>query len=238
MTMIKLYGFGSAFGLIDPSPFVTKIDLSLRYFGIEFESVADQQMLRKAPKQKFPFIVDDGQIVADSVFILDHLKQKYSADADHWLSPEQKAIAQLVGKSLEENLYWTLVHSRWVNEDTWPTIRKEFFDGLPFPLNKIIASVARKSTIKQINGHGMGKHSDDEINDIANRSLTSLSVLLDDNDYFFGDKLSSLDITAFAMVGALTLANIDNPLNQIAKEHENLVEFTKRIKQQYYPVLS
>jgi len=237
-TMIKLYGFGPAFGLIDPSPFVTKIDLSLRHFGIEFESIADQRMLPKAPKKKFPFIDDDGHIVADSVFILDYLKQKYAADTDQWLTPEQKAIAQLVSKSLDENLYWTIMYSRWLNEDTWPVIRKQFFDPLPFPLNKIIAKVARKSTIKQINGHGMGKHSNDEVNDIANRSLNSLSVLLGDKDYFFGKEISSLDITVFAMVSGLTLSSIDNELSRIAREHDNLVSFTKRMKEAYYPELS
>jgi len=31
---------------------------------------------------------------------------------DSWLSPEPHAVAYLIGKSLEENLYWCLVHSR------------------------------------------------------------------------------------------------------------------------------
>lgn len=236
--MIKLYGFGPAFGLIDPSPFVTKIDLSLRYLKIEYQTVTDQQMLRKAPKQKFPFIEDEGQIIADSVFILDHLKHKYSADADHWLTPQQKATAQLISKSLDENLYWALVQSRWINDDTWPTIRKQFFDGLPFPLNKVIASVARKSITKQINAHGMGKHSDDEINDIATRSFDSLSILLGNNEHFFGEQLSSLDIATFSMVGAFTLPNIDNKLSSIARTYSNLTAFTERLKQKYYPELA
>jgi len=68
--MIKLFSFGPAFGLPDPSPFVTKINLYLKLSEIDFETVADVDNLRKAPKSKFPFINDDGEVIADSVFII------------------------------------------------------------------------------------------------------------------------------------------------------------------------
>ena len=236
--MIKLYSFGQAFGLPDPSPFVTKINFYLRLCEIEFEPIADSGNLRKAPKGKLPFIDDDGVIVADSVFIIDHLKQKYGTDLDEWLNDEQKATAQLIAKSLEENFYWSIVHSRWIKDDVWPIIRERFFGPLPFPLNRIIAGIARSMTRKQINGHGIGKHSDAEIMDIAIRSLNSLSVLLGDKQWFFGEKPSTLDVTAFAMVSALTLSTLDTELNAKAREFDNLTEFTRRIANQYYPELS
>lgn len=236
--MIKLFSFGPAFGLPDPSPFVTKVDLYMKMTGVEFESIADVANLRKAPKEKLPYIDDNGKIIADSVFIIDHLKQHHSADLDQWLSEEQAAQTQLLGKSLDENLYWSIVYSRWIKDDAWPIIEKQFFSAMPFPANKIVAKIARSATRKQINGHGMGKHSDEEVHLIAQRSLKSLSVILADKPYFFGDQPCTFDVTAFAMISSLTLSTLETKLNDIARQYKNLVSFTQRVAEQYYPELS
>lgn len=233
--MIKLYGFGPAFGLIDPSPFVTKVHLFMTIHNIEFETVCDSALLHKAPKRKFPVINDNGTVVADSMFILNYLSTKHDLDMDAWLSEKQRASAHLIGKSLEENLYWCLVHSRWINDDTWPTIKDAFFGEMPFPLNKIIPLVARKGTQKRINGHGMGSHSNEEILAITEQTLKSVSALLGNKPYLFGDKISSLDLIAFAQIGSFTLSSIDNQASRIAKNYSNLVRFTHRIQDTYYP---
>jgi len=232
--MIKLYSFGAAYGLVDASPFVTKVNLFMTIHGIPFEPVYDVMNLGKAPKQKFPYIEDNGKIIADSSFIIEHLSKKHQIDMDAWLSAEQRASAYLIGKSLEENLYWCLVHSRWINNDTWPTIRQHFFGSMTFPLNKIIAFIARRGTIKRINGHGMGAHSNEEVLEIAKKSFSSLSKLLGDKQFFFGEQISSLDIIAFAQISAFTLATLDNPSVYASQEHSNLVAYSNRIKQSYY----
>jgi len=236
--MIKLYSFGPAFNLADPSPFVTKIDLYLRVNKIPFESIPSADNLQKAPKGKLPFIDDNGTVVADSSFIIEYLKEKHNASIDNWLSDEQKASAYLISKSLDENLYWCILHSRWIEDDTWPIVKENFFGQMPFPLNKIVPIIARKSVVKSMNGHGMGKHSSAEIMGIAEQSLKSLSALLDDKPFFFGAKISSLDITAYVMISSLTQASLETPMNTMAKKYDNLVKFAQRIQQEYYPELS
>ena len=236
--MIKLYSFGSAFNLVDPSPFVTKIDLYLRANNIDFESIPSADNLQKAPKGKLPFIDDDGLIIADSSFIVKHLEQYHNANIDQWLNAKQKATAYLISKSLEENLYWCIVHSRWVDDLSWPTVKANFFGHMPFPLNKIIPIIARRNVIKNITGHGMGKHSNGEIMTIAQKSLESLSLLLGKKPFIFGPQISSLDITAYAMISSFTQATIDNPMNDMAKKYHNLVAYAQRIQQEYYPELS
>ena len=236
--MIKLFSFGTAFNLADPSPFVVKADLHLRANNIQFESIPSVDNLQKAPKGKLPFIDDNGTIIADSSFIVEHLKQQHSADIDSWLNEKQKATAYLISKSLEENFYWCIVHSRWINDDTWPIVKQNFFGSLPFPLNKIIPMVAQKKVRNNMKGHGMGRHSDAEIMVITKHTLQNLSVLLDNQPYFFGEKISSLDICAYAMVANLTHSTIDNEMSRMCKTFDNLVEFTQRIKNQYYPGLN
>ena len=232
--MIKLHGFGPAFNLPDPSPFVTKVELMLKVAGIDYERCDEPNNLQVAPKAKLPFIDDNGTIVSDSVFIYEYLQKQYDLNFDGWLSAEQRASAQLINKSLDENLYWVLVHSRWIKDDVWPTIKERFFGPIPFPLNHIIAAMARSSTRKQVQGHGIGKHSDEEILKIAHNSWHSLSVLLGDKPFFFGDKVSSLDITAFAMLSGFSLNDLPVPINKEIKKYPNLVSFTHRLAKEFY----
>ena len=49
--MITLYGFRSAFGLPDLSPFVTKVETYFHMAGVPFEKKTGDQ--RKAPRGKF-----------------------------------------------------------------------------------------------------------------------------------------------------------------------------------------
>ena len=67
ISMITLYGFGPAFGLPDPSPFVTKAETLLKMAAVPYRTALGN--LRKAPKGKLPYIDDDGAVIADSTLI-------------------------------------------------------------------------------------------------------------------------------------------------------------------------
>lgn len=233
--MIKLYSFGPAFGVPDPSPFVMKVDLWMRISEIEFETVSGVNGLRKAPKGKLPFIDDDGTIVADSHLIIDHLRKNHGSPIDEGLSDEQRAIATLVGKSLDEHLYWCLVHSRWNRDDTWPIVREAFFGNMPQPLRTIVPVIARSKVRRSLYLQGLGRHSDDEILKMANEMFQALSNLLGDKQYLFGDRASTLDATAFAFLCEFILSDIHNPASEQARSYEKLVRYCVVIRDRYYP---
>ena len=83
--MIKLYQFAPAFGLPNASPFCMKVETYLRMAGLPHELVNDGLRVMKAPKGKLPFIDDDGVVVADSTFIIEHLQRRYGAPLDEAL---------------------------------------------------------------------------------------------------------------------------------------------------------
>lgn len=232
--MTTLFSFGPNFGLPDPSPFVLKTDLYMRMAGISFDSHPDVQNLRQAPKGKLPYVQDGKDIIADSYFIQQHFEQQGHSTLDNWLSEQQKAFSHLISKSLDENFYWTIVYSRWMRDDTWPLIKTAFFGAMPFPLQYIVPRIARKNVKDKLSKHGMGKHSDAEIMQIAKHTLQSLSVLLADKTYLWGDKPCSFDATAYAFLANVILVDIDNPLNVMARSFNNLVNYCQRIRLEYY----
>jgi glutathione S-transferase len=69
-----------AFGLPDPSPFVTKAEVLLKMAGLAYR--IDNTGFRRAPKGTLPYIDDDGERIADSTFIRWHLENKYHIDLE------------------------------------------------------------------------------------------------------------------------------------------------------------
>ncbi|MBI1731583.1 MAG: glutathione S-transferase family protein [Gammaproteobacteria bacterium] len=235
--MIRLYNFGPFFGLPDASPFCMKADAYLRAAGLPFEVVSGFENLRHAPKGKLPYIEDDGKIIPDSAFILAHLKEKYGDPLDDGLTAGQKASAHAFIKMLDENLYWCMVHSRWIDDALWPTIRGLFFSAMPAPLRAVLPPIIRRGVAKSLREQGIGRHSPAEILEIARRDLRALSDFLGDKPYFFGTQVTTLDAVAYAFLAEAVVPPLKCELNDLATSFPNLVAFVERFRARYYRVI-
>jgi len=232
--MIKLYGFGKHMGVIDPSPFVLKVDAFLRMAGLPYEMVIRADNLKHAPKKKLPYVEYDGNKVADSYFILRELTQRYGVTLDDHLSEEQASQFELMSRAIDESLYWSLVYSRWVLDEPWAVVKETFFGPLPAPVRWLVPNMVRKDVIKTLYRQGTGRHSKDEILLMADRVFSSLSVLLAENSYFSGERVCSFDATAYGMLAEFISCDLDNEFNQLAKKYENLVLFCQRVEKELY----
>ena len=232
--MIKLFNFGPFFTLPDPSPFCLKVDAYLRAAGIPFEVVPGFNNLRRAPKGKLPFIEDDGKIIGDSTFILSHLKEKYGDALDAGLTAEQKGTAHAFIKMLDENFYWCVVHSRWIDDAVWPHIRDLFFSAMPAPVRWVLPPLIRRGVAKTLHEQGIGRHSPAEILEIARRDLRALSDFLSDKPFFFGSQVTTLDAVAFAFLAGIIVPPWKCDLNDLARSIPNLVAFVGRFQSRYY----
>jgi glutathione S-transferase len=233
--MVTLYSFGPGFGVMDASPFVVKVDLYLRIAKLEYDVKAGTKYLKASPKGKLPFIKDDNQNIGDSSFIIEYLDKKYDVNMDAFLTAEQKAMAHLFTKSVEESLYWCLVYSRWADDTVWEISKAKFFAGVPFLVKGLASSLIRKKVVKNLYGQGISRHSHQEVLSIADQTLNALSNVLGDKDYFFGDKISSFDATAYSVLCQFLVVDYDSDFNQLAKKYDNLDAFCQRIKTLYYP---
>jgi glutathione S-transferase len=233
--MIELYKFGGTGKICDPSPFCAKVETYLKMAELPYESHNGMKYLKAAPKGKLPYIKDQGEVIADSAFILAHLEQKYNHILDGHLSDEQKAMAHAFTKMIDENLYWVLVFSRWGLEDNWLIIKERFFGKMPFPLKMFVPNMIRKKVIKGMFAHGIGRHSETEITEIGCQDLLSLSDMLAEKEYFFGEKPSTLDATAYGILSQFMLSDeFTAPIVEKAQLHQNLVDYTHRIYDKYF----
>jgi glutathione S-transferase len=232
--MIKLYQFAPAFGLPNASPFCMKVETYLRMAGLPYEAVNDGLRVLKAPKGKLPFIDDDGVVVADSTFIVEHLQRRHGDPLDAGLGAAERAVATAFQRLFEENLYWAMVHSRWIDDAAWPRTREAFFGTLPVPLRWFVPALARRGLRTELRGHGMGRHAVAEIHAIACRDVTAVADFLGDKPFMMGAAPSTLDATAYAFLANLLWAPVDGPVQRHAAARPTLLAYCQRMKARYY----
>jgi len=233
--MIELYQFPTAYGLPNLSPFCMKVETYLRMAGLPYE-IRWKSAPFGAPKGKLPFIRDGETCVADSSSIVDYLKARYGDPLDAWLDPEQRATALAFQRLMEEHLYWTVLHLRWFDDANWPATRQAFFGGLPPVLRNLVPRLARRGMGRELHGHGMGRHSTDEIVALGNADVTAIAVHLGDKAHMLGNQPCSLDAVAYAFLANLLWVPLArNPVRDHALACPNLAAYCQRMKAGYFP---
>ncbi len=229
--MLVLHTFGPAFGLLDPSPFVAKAHLLLRLAGLPYETVTGD--LRKAPKGKLPILVDDGKMIPDSSFIRFHIEKTRHFDFDTSLSARDRGHAWALEKMLEDHLYWCVVRDRWTVDENFERGPKNFFNGVPALIRPLIVSMIRRKVGRNLAGHGMGRHSFEEMAQLSERAVASLSDILGDRPYIMGDKPCGADATVFGFISSALCPLFKSSTRDAAERRPNLAAYVERVKAQY-----
>ena len=231
--MITLYGFGPAFGLPDPSPFVMKTDVQLKMSGLPYRF--ERGGPRGGPKGKVPYVEDGGVRIGDSTFIRDYIEETYGINLDRALTSDERARAWAIERMLEDHLYFALIHSRWLDDANFAKGPAHFFDVLPEETREDTRKAAREGVRANLYFQGLGRHRDDEIVDLGVRTLSALSTILDENAFLFGGEPSSADATAFGMVAGVLTPFFTTKLRERALKFANLVDYSERMMQRFYP---
>lgn len=230
--MITTHQFPAAFGLPNISPFGLKVDLFFKMIGVDHQSVNGDP--RKAPKGKLPYIEMDGRTIADSEFIVQDFIDRKKCTLDDAFSIEDKAVAHAMCRMLEERYYWTMIYSRWVDEDTWPAFKKELFPQILPPIVRLfVPSLIRKQVIKDLHSHGIGRHSKQEIYQLAETDLEALDTWLAGKKYCLGDQISSYDATVLAFTANTLAFKLPTPLQAMASKLSNIVDYNQRLSEEF-----
>ena len=231
--MITLQGFGPAFGLPDPSPFVTKVEVLLKMAGPPY--VVDTGWFGKAPKGKLPYIVDDGEIIGDSTFIRWHIEKKYGVDFDRGLDAEQRAVAWALERMLEDHLYFALLHARWVDDVNFDRGPRNILRMIPAPIRPFLIPMIRRQVRRALHGQGMGRHSPEEIVMLGTRSIDAAASFLGAKPFMMGADPSAVDATAFAFIAGTLCPVFETELRTAAERHDNLRRYVGRMTARFYP---
>lgn len=215
------------------SPFCTKLDMILQLSGLDYESQTVMDP-REGPKQKMPFIADGKNRIGDTQFIEAHLKANHGVDLLGHLSTHDQALGRMIMSTVEEQLYFILVYSRWQVEENWPIMENIFFGHMPEEARSQIAPQALEMMRNALRGQGIGRHSVDETYALGKRIIDDLSVLLGDRDFFLSDKPTSIDASVYGCLINLIQNPVPTPLGDHVKSHKNLAAFVDRVSAQFF----
>lgn len=228
--MIKLYHFGQAWDLPDPSPFCLKVMAYMTLADIPFESAAGMSALRRSPKSKLPFITDGEKRLGDSTFIIQYLEEAYPNRLAQVEDARQRAELHALRRMLEENTYWTLVSSRWLDDANWEQFtRPQFFGGLTWPLSVLVPGLLRKGLRRTVYGQGTGRHSREEIDQIGCRDLQAVADYLGDSAYLAGDRPTATDASVYAFLHCFVGAPQQSAQGDFVRENQVLSDYLQRM---------
>jgi len=207
-----------------------KVDVYLRLAKVPYKLVPfSMESFAAAPKGKLPYIVDGEDRIADSNFIIDHLKKKYGDPLDARLGPVERAIGHTIKRMLEENFYWVLVNERW-RETNVAVEKYPMMVGQPPEFVKTVLY----HILGELHGHGMGRHTSDEIENIGKSDLTALSDFLGNNPYLLGSEPTSYDATVYSYVAHTIQPDYDSRIKEFIMTLPNLTGYWERLTSRLY----
>ncbi|MGF1466459.1 MAG: glutathione S-transferase family protein [Sandaracinaceae bacterium] len=213
--MITLYQLPPAFDLpVSVSPFCAKLEVYFRLAGIAYET--KEADYRKAPRGKVPYIDADGQLMGDSHCIIAWAKATLGDPLDGELTEAQHRHGHLLRRMVEDHLYWSLLWSRFGDPEGWKVQRPVVAGLVPALLRPVLVGVIRRGTLKGLHGHGLGRHDQEYIYEAGSADVDVLAAELRDRPFLLGDRPTSYDCSAFAVLLHIATTRSKNALTDHA----------------------
>jgi len=235
--MVELYLLPPIWGLPNISPPCMKLETWLRIAQIPYEPRPAN--MQEAPKGKVPYIRAGERLMGDSTLIIEHLKKAYGRVPDQGLSKAERAVSLAFRRMLKENFYWVIAYTRWADELNWPTYKALLASlvasGAPEAQQDAITGHLRASTLEQIRGHGIGRHSREDIYAIGVADLDAVSSFLGDKPFFMGEEPTTADAVVFSYVAHAVDVPLESPVKEHGRTLTNLLEHGKRMRARFFP---
>lgn len=232
--MIKVFQFPRMFAIPNLSPFCCKLETWLRIAGVDY-TVVDTTDPRKGPRGKLPFIEDDGNRIADTSIIIEHLKRTRGVDPDAALDDAQRATALLVQRTLEEHYAFVLAYTHLFHEDGLRHTRSRF-DAVPALARPLVARIVRGKVKDILWQQGLLRHSHDRIVDDAIHDWRAVLEVMRE-PFFFGEVPTSIDATVFGTLASSILTPIETPVRAFLMTQPKAVAYAERMRARFFPEL-
>lgn len=233
---LVLHGFGRLSERVaSASPYCLKLEAWLRLAGVPYKAVGDFNPF-KAPRGKAPWVeLPDGRVLADSQVIIDTLRTERGIALDEGVDEDRRQLLLLVQRTLEDHLYFALVHMRWVRDSGFSVLVPHYFGGMPQPMRALVSRMGRRGVKKAAWLQGTSRYSEAEIEASAARDLEAIAWALGDDAYFGGASPCSFDATVYGFLANVLHGPFDDAMKAAAASHGNLVAWCDRLYERCWP---
>ena len=227
--VIELYTLGGAFGMRSVSPFCLKLEMLLAHLDLDYSLVIEPDP-RKAPKGKMPWAKIDGEVFADSEIIIEVIDRRTDGLVYADLTPQECAYGLGLVRLAEEHLYWLMAAARWLDDDWWPNVKRDFMKIIPAFIRTPVSSLIRRRMKQTVMLQGLGAHTLEEQLGFARRDLAALQDAVSESQFLFGEKVSVFDMGIAAIMAGIYDNQPATRLTYIANEFSVLKAYTERVQ--------
>eukprot|EP00058_Branchiostoma_floridae_P005815 XP_002591303.1 hypothetical protein BRAFLDRAFT_76753 [Branchiostoma floridae] len=185
-------------------------------------------------KGKLPWIEYNGQAMGDSNLIIEFLNKEKGVDLN------RSDFMMLTGPSTAPLLRcWRRTHIGWGGAKCKMIDNQDKIQEL-WQVSWFIFYFYLKPAVKVIKknmwAHGIGRHSDDELEAIVKKDLRALSDFLGSKLYLMGDEPTEADAAVFGFLAQILWTMPGTYMYRIVTEDcLNLQAYTIRMKERYWP---
>jgi len=228
--MIIVHTFGRfSKRLSSVSPFVLKLETWLRLAGIPHKSVGDFNPFT-APRGKAPWVtLEHGTELSDSALIIAYLRERPEVTIDDHLTEADRARHTLIQRVIEDHLYWCVVHERWKHPPGFAVTRIAYFRKQPAALRPLVAAMARRTAVGQLQAQGTGRHKRADILASAADDFDALLYALGDAPFFGGERPATIDATVYGALANIAWGPFDDDLKTALADRAPLMAWLDRV---------
>ncbi|XP_070539809.1 failed axon connections homolog isoform X2 [Ptychodera flava] len=213
------------------SPFPLKLETYLKFAKIPYKVALGKG---KGPKGKIPWIEYNGLKICDSNLIIEFLNEEFKIDLNKNLNPEERAVGRAFQKMAEENMFWG--HAYWLfrqDHAEWPSISAI----LKMTVKYLIFPFVRRKLKKQMYGHGIGRHTEQELFSIVKKDLRALSTFLGEKKFLFGNEPCEYDCAIFGQLAQQLWCFFPGSPQKILMKGDlkNLEKYCQLMKEKFWP---
>ena len=153
-----------------------------------------------------PWITYKGKHIPDSQLIIEYLNEEHKIDMNAHLSDEQKAVSLAYRTMIEDGLFWVIVYRRVIDKDRngYDNL-VTYFEALVGKslMLKILGKFMKSKFSKIAYNQGISRYDIDVIYRKGTEMIYSILDKLGNKPYFFGDKISEIDVVIYAFLSGI-----------------------------------
>ncbi|EIN05185.1 hypothetical protein PUNSTDRAFT_92068 [Punctularia strigosozonata HHB-11173 SS5] len=238
---VVIHGFSKPSANIpSASGYCQKLETFLRAVGSPSYELADAVPFT-APKGKLPWATittpGSSQVIPDSHYIVRHLiASGLSPDPDASLTPAERADSRAWQAWVEELVYPAVVSTRWLRPANYAIVKHEL--SAPAPVKPVIAWIIYRRIKTGLTGHGVARHSDEEVDVLLKEYVDALDARLSaaKSEFFHGgEEPTMVDIVTWSfLVNSLALQS--NPeFNVLILGKPRLMRYVVALAKKWFP---
>ncbi len=230
--MITLYQYPGGAGVGSISPPCLRVDLALRWLGVEFarrDLRRGKQVAAVSPTGRLPVLDFGEERFVESTRILDELERRY--DAPWMVESEQDAAHLRVWEyAINDYFYWCGYYLRWVDPDGRELFLDALFGRAPwltrFMVRKMLVPRQRRRGML----HGVGGREKSDVLAEVKRGAQLLVTELRGGPFLLGRKRPSrADLTTTSLFSQAGFRDAMPEVRRIVDEAAEITPYMRRV---------